>query len=220
MRAKVSDAEMTGRIRAALRANYADRTRYCFLEEVGNATGFENRGWADAFVFHLWPSDGLRFDGFEIKASKNDWKKELKNPQKSENIARFCDAWYVVAPKGIIEVDTVPAGWGFWEYDAEQDVLRPRLHPVRRKQLKYIPRQFFASLLRRTQDTLPSVEYLARHYTEARRSAEREVESRLRATKSSLEKSEARNEKILAQLRAHGFEWNSWREEIMRKVPA
>lgn len=222
---KLSDAQVTGLIRAALRRRFDDRARYCFLEEVGNATGYRNVGWADAFAFHLWPSDGLRFDGFEIKASKGDWKKELANPRKSENVARYCDGWIVVAPKGLIVTDTVPDGWGLWEYDVAKDSLQTRRAPARRPQPKYIPRHFFASLLRRTQETLPSVEYISRFHSEAQRAARREFERQLRASDKTIEERDAdvarrRDDfdKAALLLRSIGYEWDYYRREFKQRA--
>ena len=48
----------------------------CF--EVGDATGGGHTRWADAVAMSLWPSRGLHLHGFEIKASRSDWVKELK----------------------------------------------------------------------------------------------------------------------------------------------
>lgn len=156
------DAEITDALRCALAMKYADRARYAYLEEVANGTGMAVRGWADAVVLELWPSDGLRLLGFELKASRGDWKRELKDLRKAENIARFCDGWIVVAPPKVVQLDELPAGWGLWEYHLEKETLRTVRAYAPRVQPKYIPRQFFAALLRRAQVTLPSAEYVGK----------------------------------------------------------
>jgi hypothetical protein len=45
----------------------------------------------------LWPSRGIELHGIEIKVSRNDWLKELGDPAKADEIARFCDRWWVAA---------------------------------------------------------------------------------------------------------------------------
>lgn len=94
--------------------------RYCapewaFLLQVRSSTGANYARTADALAMSLYPSRGLHLHGFEIKVSKSDWKRELSNPDKAEEIARFCHFWWVVAPEGVVPVDEVPPNWGLLE---------------------------------------------------------------------------------------------------------
>lgn len=204
-----SDSETTGLLRAALRVKYEDRIRYALLEEVANGTGFTGRGWADAVLLELWPSDGLRLLGFEIKASRSDWKRELKDLRKAENIARFCDGWIIVAPKGVVPLDTVPEAWGLWEYDLEKESWSYRKAYAPRTQPKYIPRRFFAALLRRAQDSFPSPQYVAhavRHAVEqTKRYMSQERATDLRLLKSQLDVARSEANEMAAVLKAEGY---------------
>jgi len=86
------------------------------LSQIRNTVGFSNRvGTADAIIVSTWPSRGIWIAGVEIKVRRSDWKRELKSPEKSEPIQRYCDRWYVAAPKGIVSVDEVPETWGLIE---------------------------------------------------------------------------------------------------------
>lgn len=86
---------------------------YAFLTEVRNSVGFSSRvRTADAMAMSLWPSRGLYMTGFEVKISRADWKKELEQPEKAEELARFCKMWFVACPDKLIEKDEVPPGWG------------------------------------------------------------------------------------------------------------
>jgi len=72
---------------------------FAFLPHVRNGTGYA-RGTtrtADALAMSLWPSRGLELYGFEIKSERRDWLRERENPEKAEEICRFCDRWWVVA---------------------------------------------------------------------------------------------------------------------------
>lgn len=127
----MTDADLSAAVRAALRLrhpapNARGNTRSVLLEEVRNATGFDATRSADALAFHFWPSDGLHITGYEIKASRADWIRELKDPEKSFAFARYCDFWWIAAatPK-LVEVEELPTGWGLLVLNA-----KGRLHPV------------------------------------------------------------------------------------------
>lgn len=97
---------------AKLRERY-ERHRWAFFENVPNGTGYSERRRCDALVMSLWPSDGLLLHGFELKISRGDWLRELKQPEKSTELKRFCDHWWLVASSDdVVKNDSMPAGWG------------------------------------------------------------------------------------------------------------
>lgn len=89
---------------------------HCFLSEVRNSTGHARTPrTADALAFSLWPSRGLELHGFEIKVSRGDWLRELKNPAKADAIATYCDRWWIVAGDDKVVVspeEELPKTWG------------------------------------------------------------------------------------------------------------
>ena len=96
----------------------------------------------------LWPSSGLELIGFELKTSRSDWLRELKQDQKAEPIKQFCDRWYVVVNDdyGVLRHhDEVPKDWGVMalNYMGKIDVKKeaPKLSP------QPIDRLFLASLM-------------------------------------------------------------------------
>ncbi len=107
---------MSGQIRQLLREKFA-APAYALFEEVKNQTGYSKRSerYADALALSLWPSRGIGMTGFEIKISRADWKKELDDPAKAAEFSKYCVAWYVVAPEGIVERLELPATWGLVE---------------------------------------------------------------------------------------------------------
>lgn len=107
---------MSGQIRQLLREKFAPPA-YALFEEVKNQTGYSKRSerYADALALSLWPSRGIGMTGFEIKISRADWKKELDDPAKAAEFSKYCVAWYVVAPEGIVERLELPATWGLVE---------------------------------------------------------------------------------------------------------
>jgi hypothetical protein len=98
---RVSAADVTADLERRLRARYP-APAYAYLPQVGDSTGFSVHRHADAIVMGLWPSRGLHLMGFEIKAGRGDWLRELRDPRKAEDIAAFCDQWWVVAPADVI----------------------------------------------------------------------------------------------------------------------
>lgn len=139
----------TPHARDMLRKRYS-APEWALLEEVAPATGGGTR-YADAIAVNLWSSRGHAIHGFEIKVSRGDWQKELRQPEKAEPIYRFCDHWWIVAPKGIVKDGELPPTWGLLEVRATglvQVVAAPRLKP------EPITRAFFASLMRRGHEQL------------------------------------------------------------------
>lgn len=107
---------------------------YITLEEVRDATGFDGVRTADALAISLYRSRGKAVWGFEMKVSRNDWLKELKQPEKAESIMRYCNYWALVVPsESIVKAGELPATWGM--YVAQKNRLKcvvpcPKLDPM------------------------------------------------------------------------------------------
>ncbi len=101
----------SGRLYDRIAAAHAPPEWACF-PEVANGTGAHARRHADALAMNLYPSRGLEIRGFEIKVSRGDLRRELKNPEKAESVARFCDSWWIVAPADVCKLEDLPLAWG------------------------------------------------------------------------------------------------------------
>lgn len=87
---------------------------YALLEEVRNAAGFGASRSADAMAMGLWPSRGLRMHGIEVKVSRSDWLREVKNPEKAEAIFKYCDYWWLVTGgENVAKLEEIPDTWGW-----------------------------------------------------------------------------------------------------------
>ncbi len=115
-------------IRQALVSAY-EPTEWYIGFEVGNSTGSNCRRHADAVAINAFPSKGFEVRGFEIKVSKSDLKAELDNGLKSDEIARFCDYWFLIVPKGLTDGFTLPPTWGVIEYS--EGALRQKVKAER-----------------------------------------------------------------------------------------
>jgi hypothetical protein len=143
----VSDRTVTGAIRKALAAKYC-APEWATFYEVAERTGGGCRS-ADAIAMNLYASRGLRVHGFEIKASRSDWQRELKDPTKADPIMRHCDHWWIAARPGIVLDGELPPTWGLLELTGNglrQKVAAPKLDA------QPMERPFIAALLRRAAD--------------------------------------------------------------------
>lgn len=77
------------------------------------AAGFDAGRTLDAVSLGLWPSRGMHLSGFEIKCSRADWLRELKDPAKAETFCALLDFfWLVVADETIVHDGELPELWG------------------------------------------------------------------------------------------------------------
>jgi hypothetical protein len=127
---------------------------YAFMPQVRNSAGFNSSRTFDAVVMSLWPSRGLQLHAFEIKCSRNDWLRELKDPAKAEAAARLVDRFsLVVADDKIVKDGELPEPWGLLV--ARGDADKRRLVCVKEAPLlpfadskRPVPRDFLVAMLR------------------------------------------------------------------------
>ena len=138
---------------------------WAFFPQVRNGTGFAQLPrTADAVAMNCYPSRGLEVHGFEVKTNRNDFLNELKDPEKAESIAKYCDRWWLVmSDSSYVMPGELPVNWGMLSMHG--GVLRcdkeaPKLDAVP------LDRLFVAALLR-NQAICPNEEE-TRKYNEGR----------------------------------------------------
>lgn len=178
---KRTEAELLAMLRDRYTETAGNGDAWAFIPKVRDAAGFDAKRTIDALAMSLWPSRGLLLYGFEIKCSRSDWLRELKNPAKAESFGRLMDFFYlVVADDTIIKDGELPEPWGLLVVQGKrlvQKVEAKALHdltPQSRKGTAPLPeglsRSFVAALLRsacRTSAALP--EELRAEYERGRR---------------------------------------------------
>lgn len=126
---------------------------WALLTHVRNGTGYARRTTrtADALAMSLWPSRGLELNGFEVKVSRSDWKRELDDPEKSAEIQGYCDRWWVVVGDAeIVKPGELPPTWGLLvptRRGLTATVEAPKL------EAKPLDRLLLAAILRRVAET-------------------------------------------------------------------
>ena len=133
-------------VHAAIARRFAS-PRWATFFEVRDDAGFKAQRAADAVSVSTWPSMGLAVWGFEVKMSRSDFLRELKQPEKCSTIIRYCDRWVLaVDDDTIAKPDEVPDTWGLMVRRGKQLVSvkeAPKLTPTT------LDRGFVAALLRR-----------------------------------------------------------------------
>lgn len=85
------------------------------IREARSGAGFDgNRRQCDYLAINTWQGQGLQLIGHEIKVSAADWRRELEQPEKAEDFARFCRRWWIVMPSKLAREckPEVPPAWG------------------------------------------------------------------------------------------------------------
>jgi len=161
----------------ALRKKYSWPS-WAFLEEVRDRTSFYATRSCDAVALGIWKSRGHGMQGFEIKASRSDWLRELADPAKAEAMAIYCERWWIVAGSDeVVRRDELPDGWGLM-------VLGPRglkvtVQAAKRK-AEPLPREIVINLLRRALEQAHQPRPQAEIDEEEARRREAEIEARVR----------------------------------------
>lgn len=140
-----------GAMLALLRERY-DAREWAFVPGLRNGTGYSRATTrtADLVVMNLWPSRGMALHGFEIKVSRSDWTREMRDPAKAEGIAKYCDFWWLaVASDKIVQPGELPDGWGLLVAmeRAGKVTLRAAIEP-RRLDAKPLDRSMIAAVVR------------------------------------------------------------------------
>lgn len=108
-------------IRALLREKYENDRQFAIAEEVGNATGLEQKRRLDMVVVDCFRSSGYSIHGFEIKVSKADLRRELQDSSKHNIFFPSIDYFSLAAPVDVVDVDIVPKSWGLYLVDKMPD---------------------------------------------------------------------------------------------------
>jgi len=105
----LTHAQMIERLRVRYSA-----PEWVTLTEVQPECGYMNKPRrTDMLAISTFPSRGLRMAGFELKSSRADVLKELREPEKALAMQRFCHLWYLVIGRSdLCGLDELPANWG------------------------------------------------------------------------------------------------------------
>lgn len=151
------------RLYDALRERFAE-PEWVLFPHVRDRAGYDGTRTADAVAMNVWPSRGLVLCGFEIKATRKDWLRELAQPQKAEPFLALLDQWYVVAPKDVVRDGELPAGWGLMVPRGRKLVAAVAPAPANESRDRPVPRDFVAAVFRRAAEVVGDAKVLKAEY--------------------------------------------------------
>ena len=91
---------------------------WAFLAELRGGTGFSLPGseqFIDAWAINCYASKQWRRVAYEVKVSRSDFQREIKEPLKRRHALSLSNLFYFVAPGGVIPADKVPMECGLLE---------------------------------------------------------------------------------------------------------
>lgn len=110
---------------------HADGEKHAMFFELRLSTGWSgSEQRLDAWSIPLWPSLGSSLIAYEVKVSRGDFMKEIKNPEKRQaGLKRSNEFYFVTTPKVVKIIDEIPeeCGWMLFE-DGELKVMKPAPH--------------------------------------------------------------------------------------------
>jgi hypothetical protein len=124
------------------------KERFCMPEFATLANVATPSGtYADAVAVNLWRSRGYEVVGFEVKSSRSDWLRELKDPKKAEGCAQYCNTFWIVANEDVVNLDELPLGWGLFEPHGKALRSVQKAKPLAHQRALTVP--FMVNLIRR-----------------------------------------------------------------------
>ena len=111
--AAMTEAAVTDALHVRYSQVHGNGRRYAVAAGVRSHAGFDARRTADYVAMDLWPSGGLRLHGHEVKVSRSDWLRELKDPSKAAEFVPYMNCWWiVVSDPRIVRPGELPDDWG------------------------------------------------------------------------------------------------------------
>jgi hypothetical protein len=145
----------TEQLEAMLRAKYP-RDRYALFFDVPDAVSLDARRRIDAVAVGIWKSVGREIEAFELKVSRSDWLREVKQVNKADPFVALCDRfWLVTGDPSVAKPDEVPACWG-WMTGTKHGLRVQRPAQKLPRDRENLPWGFTLGLLRKLQDDLVS----------------------------------------------------------------
>lgn len=109
-----------------LGTGYVDtKKRYALLPDgrygklpSGSMTTIDQR--IDVFAMSCWPSDHFRKIAFEVKVTRQDFKREIDRPVKRAGALAVSNMFYFVVPEGLVKAPEVPDECGLMVLKGDQ----------------------------------------------------------------------------------------------------
>lgn len=98
-----------------------------FLPELRLGSGFSDVAQRRIDLFAISSQKGNYTTAYEIKVSRADFLKDIKNDLKQRGARLYSSNFYYVAPKDMIKTEEIPVWAGLMEYDFESRIFRTKV---------------------------------------------------------------------------------------------
>lgn len=171
----------TGDVNQMLWNKFTEKGEHVFLFDVPNVVGLRQERRCDGVAIGMWESTGRLIQGFEVKVSRSDWLREVKDVTKADHFIEQCERWWLVTGDiSVAKPEEIPEAWGWM--NATKTGLRIQ-RPARqlREKEPHIKRGWAFALIRRAAErgdiNAPEVQAILRkHREENDRSAKEKIE--------------------------------------------
>ena len=163
MSEKISDKNKTEIMLNALLQKHTiwgkSRTNVIF-PELRLGSGYCGVSQREVDLFVISSNEGNITTGFEIKASRQDFLKDINNNLKQRGARLYSNYFYYVAPKGMIKSEEIPIWAGLLEFDFE---LLPNMVNREREHYLLFSEKIPAPLMSRAQPSWGLICSIVRH---------------------------------------------------------
>lgn len=117
----------TPQVEKLIAARWSEAGEHVVMFDCPNQVGMKQKRRCDVVAVSMWQKSGYLINGMEIKVSRSDWLRELKQTSKADIFLNQCDRWWLVT--GHVDValpEEIPDCWG-WMNATEHGlrILRP-----------------------------------------------------------------------------------------------
>jgi hypothetical protein len=108
-------------VEAVIQARYSEPW-LCFpqFRPGTGASSWADKAW-DLFAFNPWPSGGYERHVVEVKVSRGDFLREIKDPLKRRAGLFYSTQFWFAAPVGVVQsVEEIPIHCGLYELDRDE----------------------------------------------------------------------------------------------------
>ena len=112
----MNDKEITKAIYNCLDKYFNQQRQYACIKELRCGTGYSGLNTRRIDYMTISTNAGNETTLFEVKASRADFLKDIKDVEKQKQARCFASRFYYVAPKDLIKKEEVPVWAGLIEY--------------------------------------------------------------------------------------------------------
>ncbi len=203
----------TGDVNQMLWNKFTEKGEHVFLFDVPNVVGLRQERRCDGVAIGMWESTGRLIQGFEVKVSRSDWLREVKDVTKADHFIEQCDRWWLVTGDiSVAKPEEIPEAWG-WMNATKTGLRIQRPARLLREKEPHIKRGWAFALIRRAAErgdiNAPEVQAILRkHREEQDRRAKEQID---RAIASSAPKLLALQKKVEELESVSGMKLEDWR---------